>query len=405
MFKIFTAIILLCLILFQTACSDQEPAQDRVTRITSPFYKQNSDDPLENPNIPVPPDEPKNINIKFLAAGDNIIHSNIYEDAYERARDDTPEYNFYDMYTDIADFVASADIAFVNQETPIAGKEFGYSGYPNFNSPNEAGDALVDLGFNIVNIANNHMLDKWEAGLRKYIEYWENKDVLLLGAFHNAEDYDKIRIYEEQGVKIAFLSYTYGTNGMTLPAGSELIIPLPSDQVLTRQINLAKEIGDLVFVSIHWGEEDWFKPSDNQKHYANLMVDLGVDVVIGHHSHVVQPIEWAENTEGNKTLIIYSLGNLISTMLYSRNMVGGIVTFDIIKEGNEKPYIANPLYTPVMCHYSMTRRGLQVYLLENYSEELALQHGAQKNGKFTLETLKSYVTSTITAEFLPDFYK
>lgn len=400
MLKTIISLVMLSIILFQIGCVDATIPENKVTRITSPYYKQEADEPISVPDIP------REVKIKFLAAGDNIIHSNIYEDAFERARDDTPEYNFFDMYEGISDLISSADIRFINQETPIAGKEYGYSGYPNFNSPNESGDALVDLGFDIVNIANNHMLDKRESGLLSTIDYWETKDVLLLGAFRDAEDYDKIRVYKyKEDINIAFLSYTYGTNGMTLPAGSKHIIPLPSEEVLKRQINLAKEVGDLVFVSMHWGNEDWFMPSDTQKKYTKLMVDMGVDVVIGHHPHVIQPIEWAENAEGHKTLVIYSLGNLISTMLYSRNMVGAIVTFDIIKEGDETPYISNPLLIPVMCHYNMNRRGLQVYLLENYSEDLALSHGAQKNEKFTFDTLKSYVTSTIDPEFLPDFFK
>ena len=397
MYKIIVTISILCVILL-TGCAEKTPQEDRVTLITSPFYKVNADEPTANPDIP------EEIHIKFLAAGDNIIHSNIYEDAAARATDERPGYNFYDMYTDIADFVRSADIAFVNQETPIAGAEYGYSGYPNFNSPNESGDALVDLGFDIVNIANNHMLDKWESGLLSTIDYWESKGVLLLGAYRNAADYDNIRVYEEQGIKIAFLSYTYGTNGMVLPAGSEHIIPLPSDEVITRQVALAKEVGELVFVSMHWGEENWFQLSDRQKNFAKLMTDLGVDVVIGHHPHVVQPVEWMESN-GNRTLIIYSLGNLISTMLDSFNMVGGIATFDIIRDVRGVLSIENPLFTPVMCHYNTSRKGLQVYLLENYSEELAQAHGSQKSGKFTFDKLKSYVTSNISPEFLSDFYK
>jgi|GEM_PF-6933332 Bacterial capsule synthesis protein PGA_cap. len=126
MYKIIISIILLSVLLFQIGCADKvngdNDSEDRVTRIISPFYQQSADDPMESPNIPEPP---KDVNIKFLAAGDNMIHSNVYEDAFERARDDTPEYNFFDMYEGVADFIASADIAFINQETPIAGKEYG----------------------------------------------------------------------------------------------------------------------------------------------------------------------------------------------------------------------------------------------------------------------------------------
>jgi len=369
------------------------------------IYNENSN-PLTGTDatLKIPP-VPSDIVIKFLAAGDNIIHESVYLDAKNRARSDTPEFNFIDMYDGIADLIKSADIAFVNQETPIAGSEYGYSGHPNFNSPREAGDTLVDLGFDIINIANNHMLDKKEIGLLKTIEYWETKDVLLLGAFRNAEDYDKIRVYEEHGVKIAFLTYTYSTNGMTLDIGSKHIIPMQSEVDLRRQILLAKEAGDLVFVSMHWGNEDEYVPSSTQKYLAQIMVDMGVDVIIGHHPHVVQPIIWAENADGHRTLIIYSLGNLISTMHPSYNMVGMMVTFDIIKEPNEQPYVDNPLCIPVMCHYNTDRRGLQVYLLEDYTPELAAAHGSQLIKTFTFESLRKIITDNIAPEFLSEYYK
>lgn len=403
--NILMIIIFITVLCFCTGCAVRDvDSESSSSRINAPLPDNIAATDTINP-IDETPYIPKEVKISFLAAGDNIIHSNIFEDAYERRRDDTPEYNFFEMYEDIQEMVTSADIAFVNQETPIAGSEYGYSGYPNFNSPDEAGDALVDLGFDIVNIANNHMLDKWESGLKSTIDYWETKKIMLLGGHRNTDDYNTVRVYEEQGVKIAFLSYTYGTNGMYLPAGSEMVIPWIDNDEIKRQILSAKELGDLVFVSIHWGNEDWFQPSDAQKTTAQIMVDMGVDVIIGHHPHVVQPIKWVEGSSGHRTLLIYSLGNLISTMLYSRNMVGGIATFDIIKNGNDDPYVDNAVFTPVMCHYNMSRRGLQVYKLENYTEELASQHGAQKNGKFTYNTLIEYITSNISSEFLPDYFK
>jgi poly-gamma-glutamate synthesis protein (capsule biosynthesis protein) len=134
------------------------------------------------------------------------------------------------------------------------------------------------------------------------------------------------------------------------------------------------------------------------------MNDNNVDVIIGTHPHVLQPIEWLTNDDGYKTLCIYSLGNMISTMLYSHNMVGGIVTFDIIKEGNEKPYVSLVLMTPVMCHYDFRRRGLEVYKLEDYTPELSAEHGAQKNRTFTFESLIDVVTSHVDTSFLPAYY-
>lgn len=340
--------------------------------------------------------------LRFIAAGDNIIHENVYIDAASRAGEGE-EYSFVSMYDDIAELVSSADIAFVNQETPVCGRELGgYSGYPNFNSPPETVDALLELGFDIVNIANNHMLDKREEGLLNFIDFMETKDVLLLGAYRDAADYDNIRVYETNGIKIAFLSYTYSTNGMTLNKGSKHIIPLINEKDITRQVSLAKEAGDLVFVSIHWGTEDQFTPDASQKKYSQLMSDLGVDVIIGHHPHVAGPVKWLSGAGGNKTLCIYSLGNLISTMLYPQNMVGGIAGFDIVRRDGVLS-IENPVYTPIVCHYDITRLNLQVYLMENYTEELCKAHGAQKRGAFTLNRLKRYITDTIDAEFMPEW--
>jgi len=276
----------------------------------------------------------------------------------------------------------------------------GASDAPAFQR--EAGQTLVELGFDIVNIANNHMLDKWESGLLATIDYWETKDVLLLGAYRDQADYDSIRVYTcPDGTKIAFLSYTYGTNGMKLTSGSKHIIPWIDPDDITRQVRLAKEVGDLVFVSIHWGTESSFEETGEQHTLAQLMADNGVDVVIGHHPHVLQSVEWIDGKNGNKTLVAYSIGNMLSTMLTSNYMVGAFMTFDIrITPAGERS-IENPVMIPIMCHYNDKRAGLQVYKLEDYTEDLANAHGAQLNKKFNMAALYGYVTDNIADEFLP----
>lgn len=348
---------------------------------------------------------PKTSKLIFIAAGDNIIHESVYNDAKKRSDDGS--YNFLPMYDGIKELVSSADIAFINQETPMAGKSYGYHGYPNFNSPQEGGQALADLGFDIVNIATNHMLDMKTSGLTDTINYWKSMPVLLLGGYENSDDYDKIRVYEADGIKIAMLSYTYGTNGMNLDSGSRLIIPLFDEATIKRQINLARQAGDLVFVSVHWGNENVYTPTATQKKYAKLMADCGADVIIGHHPHVVQPVEWLEGENGNKTLVVYSLGNLISTMLDGFNMVGGIIQFDIIINEGEKPYIDSPVFIPTVTHYSVERDGLQVYLLENYTDELASKHGCKLKyaPDFSIASIKKIITDNIDRQFLPNFMK
>jgi poly-gamma-glutamate synthesis protein (capsule biosynthesis protein) len=312
------------------------------------------------------------------------------------------------MYKDISDLVSSADFAFVNQETPLGGDELGISGYPNFNGPQDAGKALVKLGFDIVNIATNHMLDKKEKGLQGSIDFWNGQPVTLLGGYIDKEDYENIRVIEKNGIKIAFLSYTYGLNGMTISSSSKLYIPLINQDEIVSMIKKANKFADMVFVVMHWGEENSFQISSSQKTLAKAISAAGADAIIGMHPHTVQPMEWISNADGSRTLVIYSLGNLISTMYDNFNMVGGIVTFDIIKSKNGEVTIEKPIYNPVVTHYDKDRLNLQVYLLKNYTAELAAAHGTVFYGsdkRFTLDIAKGYVTKTISSEFLPDYLK
>ncbi len=372
-------------------------------------------DPDDDPSLERPSHSDFDFRLQFLCAGDCIGHDNVFLDA--KSRGNGKSYQFTSMFDGIADMIRDADISFINQETVMAGASYGYHGYPNFNTPQELGDTLVELGFDVINIANNHMLDMKEAGLVDTAKYWKSKkDVLLLGYYEDRTDYDTIRVYEYESLKIAFLTYTYGTNGMTLTSSSNRVIPLINKTDITRQVKLAQECADLVFVSMHWGDENKFALNKQQLEISQLLVDLGVDVVIGTHPHLIQPMEWATNSAGHRTLVIYSLGNLLSTMYNAYNMISGIVTFDIVSESGSKPYIDNPVFHPVVCHYDWVkdmngdgvdeRRNLQIYKLEDYTAAMCESHGSQKFGyRFNLSTLRGYVTKNIPEEFLPDYLK
>ncbi|MBQ4327990.1 MAG: CapA family protein [Clostridia bacterium] len=381
--------------------------------------KMPADTNLGKPAIDGYPDQDKyssETRLSFVGVGDNIIHEAVFTDAANRASvyasstGESSRYRFVDMYEGIADLIAEADISYVNHETPIAGDSFGIKGYPDFNAPDEAGDTLIDLGFDIINMANNHMLDMGEAGLRETIKYWNGKsgDFVMIGGYTKS-DYDQVRIIERQGVKIALLSYTTFVNDKhknSLSSGSELLVPYADDATIRRQTALAHDSGaDVLIAAIHWGVENAFAPNAQQKRLAKLLADCGVDVVLGSHSHTLQPVEWVEGASGNKTLVAYSLGNLINTMHYSYYMVGGALTFDIVKEKDGEAKIENPVLVPTMCHYSMTRDTLQMYLLQDYTEELLRAHGSQLKGAFTMQTLHGYVKDNISPEFLPEFFK
>ena len=398
---------------------DIVPGKEKTTTKSNPTTEQsnaqvnaNGDISQDTPvitdastELPTEPPIPEKTVLSFIAAGDNIIHGNIYDDAKLRAKEGQT-FNFDDMYTGMAHYISGHDIALINQETPIAGSEFPFSGYPNFNSPAESAQALIDLGFDIVTLANNHMLDKGEKGYINSIEYWKSKtEVLAVGAYENAEDYEKIRIYEKSGIKIAVLTYTYGTNGMKLPAGSTMIIPMIDKTVMDRHITMAKQQADLVFVVMHWGNEDAFEPTSTQKDLAQFMVDRNVDAIIGMHPHVIEPIKWADRPDGKKCLLAYSLGNLISTMNPGRNMLGALLRFDIFKSGDEIT-LHNALMIPVITHYDSRRHNLQVYDFKDYTPELAKAHGTNDQPyPFSYDYILGLIKDTIDPAFLDDFYK
>ncbi len=350
--------------------------------------------------------EPTLYKLSFIAAGDNIAYNGNMYDAKKNAAGTDKKYDFTPSYTDIKPIVEQYDLAFINQETLMCGEGFELSSYPRFNSPQELGDAVVDAGFDIVGLANNHMLDKGEKGLIATLDYWDAQEVTHIGAYRNREDFDNIRVVEKNGIKIAFLSFTYATNGISVPKDSEVYIPYINNEEIAAKVTEAETLADITIVSMHWGNENNFNVSDEQRELAALICEKGGDVIIGHHPHVIQPIEWVEQGE-NRMLCIYSLGNFMAEMARGYNMLGGMVSFDIEKLGElGKPEVKNVLFTPTVFHFNSNFRNNHIYLLEEYTEDMAKAHGISHYGNSTsLKTLTGYVTKNIAEEFLPDFLK
>ncbi len=348
---------------------------------------------------------PEDTVITFAGCGDNIMYNGNISDAKKLAAGTDRAYDFSPIYENIKPIIEKADIAFINQETPLAGEEFGYDDYPRFNSPRELADDIINAGFDVINIATNHMLDAGSSGLMSTIEFWNTMPVTLIGGYLNEEDFDNIRIVEKNGIKIAFLAFTYSTNGIPLRSDYDIVIPYEDSEVISEQIKKADEASDLIIASMHWGNEYSFTPSSNQRELASMMAELGVDAVIGHHPHVLQPIEWVDGKDGHKMLCAYSLGNIAAEQASDANYVGGILTFDIVREKGECS-VKNPLFLPTAYYFNRAFRKNSIHLMENFTEEMSRSHGISYYGKSTsIEKLRSYVTKTISAEFLPDSFK
>ncbi len=252
--------------------------------------------------------EPKEYSAKIFMVGDALIHWGVYNDA----KQNDGSYDFKPMLEAIKPISSKYDLAYYNQETILGGASLEYSSYPRFNSPQEVGDAFVDAGFNMVSLATNHTMDKGEVGVIKSVEYWKSQEnVVTSGQWTSEEEREAsiTKIYEVNNIKYAFISYTIWNNGLGTPAGKSYLNNEYSSEKAATDIAKVRDNVDFVIVAMHWGTEYSFTVDNKQEEIANYLSELGVDLIIGAHPHVVQTAEYINN---GKTFVIYSLGNFIS---------------------------------------------------------------------------------------------
>lgn len=309
---------------------------------------------INNSNVDVKEENvPKKLSLVMV--GDGLIHGAVYGDAKEGN-----SYNFYKMLSEMKPIISSYDLAFYNQESILGGSELGLSSYPRFNSPYEVGDAFLDAGFNLVSLANNHTLDRGEVAICNSLNYWKNKDAYTAGSYESDDARNRILIKEKNGIRYALLAYTCWTNGLSVPNGKTYLLNRYDDELVKRDIESVRDKVDLLMVSMHFGDEYSLTPSSEQKRIAKYLSDLGVDIIIGHHPHVVQPIDFINNT-----LVIYSLGNFISAQRGVEKLTGLMVSVDVLKESNEAEIKLDNVKAELTYTYSnytnSGRNGFKVY--------------------------------------------
>ena len=194
--------------------------------------------------------EVKEERLSLIMVGDALLHSSLYRDGYQNGT-----YDFTSQLEFIKPEIQKHDLAFYNQESILGGTSIGLSDYPNFNSPQEFGDAMIDAGFNLVSLANNHTMDRGVTAIQNSCDYWKTKDVLTAGSYCSAEDAEEIKIKEKNGIKYTMLAYTYGTNGITVPSDKPYLVNLYSDELAKADIEKVRDKVDLLIVSMHWGTE------------------------------------------------------------------------------------------------------------------------------------------------------
>ena len=310
--------------------------------------------------------------LDLVMAGDVLLHTRL---AYW-SEDGKGGYDFNPIFKLIKPIIKKADLAIVNQETILGGKELGVSGYPTFNGPYELGDAIANAGFDVVLQSNNHSLDRGKQGIYNCLNFWKKYPKIKTVGINTSEDQKKLCIYKKNGIKVAILNYTYGTNGIPLPKDMPYAVNyLVKDEVIN-DIKRAEKEADFTIVCPHWGTEYYRGITDYQKTWSKIFVENGVDLVLGAHPHVIEPIKYVTDKKtGHKMLVYYSLGNFVnSTMSDGRvgdRYVGGIAKVKLKRGADNKVRIVKYGVKATVMHNGGTRFGSSVYPLSKYTEELA----------------------------------
>ncbi|MBQ4153008.1 MAG: CapA family protein [Oscillospiraceae bacterium] len=389
--------LLLALAVFSILATGCFPIQD-----TDSASSVSSSTPVSS--LPEQKKEP--ITIRMVAAGDNLIHSSLYKQAKARAGGEGYDFNF--AYEHVKKLI-NGDINVLNQETLLAAPPLTPSDYPLFCTPTEVGDLMLEMGFNVFTLANNHMLDKGEKGFLASLDYWDKQEgIIHSGAYRNQAELEEVRLISKKGITAGFVSITEQTNGLVLPKNSELKYISSSDEAtIEKQIKATEQVSDFTVVAIHWGTENSLQVIESQKTLAEKMVGWGADLIIGTHPHVLQPMEYLEKPDGGKALVAYSIGNFISAMNVARCMLGGVLDLELTKDPEtEKTEITSAQLIPVVNHYDSRYQNVRAYPLEEYTEALAASHGIKPyDSRFSYTYIKDTFVKQIDQQFAPEAFQ
>lgn len=321
--------------------------------------------------------EPEKEEVQIVMVGDMLMHTRIIESGLRA--DGT--YNYEHLFKNVDEFIQAADVAIVNQETIMGGAELGYSGYPRFNTPYALADAEVKAGFDVILHATNHTTDKGKEAVLNCMNYWDENfpEVDYLGVNRTKEEQDNnIYIREENGIKIAILNYTYTVNGGRMPADMPFLVNLMDEQKVIADIKKAEELADFTIVCPHWGTEYNLGISSYQKKWTKLFLENGVDLVLGTHPHVIEPVEWVTDDDGNKMLVYYSLGNFVNGTSstgsgVTNRMLGGMADVTIGRNEAGEVVVLEHNAIPIVCHIG-EGDAYTAYFLEDYTTELAKEN-------------------------------
>ena len=349
-------------------------------------------------------EEPTDTTFTMAAIGDIMCHNTQYNDAYNK---DTGAYDFSYVFDDISLYTKTADICVGNLETTFAGEDVGYSGYPTFNTPDSLAYELKDIGIDVLSTAGNHALDKGFDGLSRTIDVLNDADIAHTGTYKTEEEQNTILTKYVKGIKIAFVNFTYGTNGIKIPSGKEFCVNLIDNDLITKQLDLAKSQNpDIIVACMHWGNEYKTTPNDTQKELSTFLFQNGVDIILGTHPHVLEPMEKQTVTLEDGTtkdgFVIYSLGNFISGQTAENTKTSIILNLTITKHTDGKITIDKAEYKPIYMYTDKSLKTKKMKLLDInkniYNYENYIDSTIDKTLYDTLKEEQEKVTNIVGEE-------
>lgn len=315
-------------------------------------------------------DSPAEITIRMV--GDDLIHKPIFQSA----RQEDGSYNFDYIFSYIKDDIQEADIAIINQETILIHDPSQVSSFPNFGTPEAIGHSIAAAGFDVVAHANNHTMDKGYAAIANTVNFWRSQypEIQYLGIHDSPQD-SEIRYLTRNGIKVGFVNYTFGLNGIRLPRGREYSVDLLTEGGIGNVMAEARANSDLLVAVLHVGEEYKFQPTAYERQQVERFIDMGADIVLCAHPHVLEPYGMVTTRNGRTGLVYYSLGNFVSAQYQLSRVLGGMADITVRKNGEGEEasveivkYDLVPLVTHIEGARSMAVR------LDQYTDEMAGRH-------------------------------
>ena len=356
--------------------------------------KQTTPEETVSEKLPIPEDQPTYV-VSLLCAGDNLVHDNIYNEAWHKGGD--THYDFTYAYQNIEHYLKGTDVAILNQETLVT-DAYEPQSYPLFATPTANGDHMVDIGFNVISMSNNHVLDKGSDGLISSLDYWDSKPVIHYGAYRDEADSESIRTETVNGITFAFLGYMEHTNGFYIEDGEAgKVVYLEQTDVIERQVREADSIADVVVVSCHFGNEIENELNVVQETMAPKLVEWGADLIIGTQAHTISTCEYIDKPDGGKAFCYYGLGNLISTMYDLKSPVGLIGKLNVVKD----PVSGNVSFEdvkaiPIISHFEADSYdgdwyNCTVYPYKDYTDDLFARNYIEGFNRQCVEDCLSYI--------------